>query len=247
MNIGVFLVIPELRYIGVRFAKTIAKIEKVFGNVQKSYISSLKDGFYNRIKYEVMDGWNISRIESFAKSRSNDIRTSALLPASVEDPDVYLNYLFASLVGESERATRLPKAATELGRRIASAGLAPFVEHPEPVELPEGLTITAPYAYQNGSYNLIDAIRLGSSQDKALKEAAKKAIEGELLYKHTKDTVSPKRLNVVADTSGQSDNFKRYLKDMLKEHHAQLFDMSSVEVLLDDIRQNSHTTSRSIL
>ncbi|TQI74066.1 hypothetical protein FHT98_1807 [Bosea sp. AK1] len=241
VNIGVFLVVPEARFVGVRFARSVAKIEKIFGSVSKSYVSALKESFENRIKYEVTSGWDLNRLQSFIRSRSNDIRVSEMLPAFVDDPDEFLNDIFNSLVGEVERAKRLPKVATELGRKISQAGLSRFVEHPDPVELPEGLTISAPYAYQNGTYNLIDAIRLGSSQDNALKEAAKKALEAQLLYKHTEGTFSPKRLNVVADASGQSDNFRRYLKDMMAEHHAKLYDLSNVEILLDEIRQNSHT------
>jgi hypothetical protein len=82
-----------------------------------------------------------------------------------------------------------------------------LLEKPAPIELSQGVTIEAPWAYRNGAYNLIEPVRLEGPASEALAQASKRAVEGKWLREFT--TEAPKRLVVVGEVTGQELSFVR--------------------------------------
>ncbi len=240
INIGVVLVVPLAKYVRVRFSKGVKRIERVFGKPQGSYLSSLKEGIQNRVNVELSEDFSRSRFEKFAESRANDIRFSRPMSMLVEEPNAELEELFNSLVGEPEISTRRPKVITKLRKELDSAGVVHLLERPEPVPLPRyGITIEAPYAYQNGAYNLIDPVRLGGDPDEALKEASKRAVEGQWLAQQTE-----KRLIVVGDLADQNESgIALAVDDMMRQHGVKFYRIDHLSGLVDDIRHHRRAPS----
>lgn len=116
-------------------------------------------------------------------------------------------------------------------------GVEKLLEKPKPVELPQGIIIKAPYAYQNGSYNMIKAVSLRDNQDHALEVAGRHAIEGKWLRDATR-LAAPKRLVVVGDVNGQEQNFIAAVSDVLSEGHVSFYPMDDLDRLAEDIRRN---------
>jgi hypothetical protein len=106
--------------------------------------------------------------------------------------------------------------------------------------------IDAPYAYKNGAYNLIDAVRLGASAD-ALAQASKRAIEGQWLRRHSKNSSSPSQLIVVGDLSQQPSAFVHAVDEMMKQHEVKFYELDNVEPLIEDIRKQARAHLPSIL
>jgi hypothetical protein len=239
VNIGVLLVVPTERFIGVRYSQGLKRVEKLFGKQPANYFDVLKAAFEQRIKVEFSNEFSLERVEQFARSRANQMRISKLLPVAVDQPEMDLEALFDDLVGENEIVRRQPKVSVELKKKFEKAGIAMYVRKPEPVRLPEGVTIDAPYAYQNGSLNLIDPVRLSADSADALAQASKRAIEGQWLRNYSKNSSVPKKLIVVADFENQEPKFIKAMSDVMREHQVKLYEIDNCEALLEDIRVNA--------
>lgn len=239
LNVGAILLVPEQGYVGVRLAENFRRVEKLFGKQSKSYIENLKHSFKQRIEREFAKEFDRSKFEYFINSRANDIRLSKAQPILVHDPKKDLDELFEELVGDDASSIRLPKIATQFREKLERAGVTPFVEHPEPVELPEGVVINAQYAYQNGSYNLIDPVRLSGDSNTALKEASKRAIEGHWLRRYSVSKGDPKRLIVVGEFSPDKNDFFRAVDEMMVSHGVKLYRLDNIGPLVEDIKSNA--------
>lgn len=239
VNIGVALFGPDHRYVGSKFSRSLRRVERLFGRQIKGYFEVLKHAFARRLEVEFARGWNQEKLERFAKSRANNIRISQLLPIVVEDPTADLDDLFTKLVGENGGVTRQPKVELELRRKFDRAGVAAYLQKPDPIVLPEGIVIDAPYGYRNGVYNLIDPVRLSGDPRQALERAGRRAIEGQWLHLHSREIGNPKNLIVVGELSGQEPAFAKAVSKMMADHDVVLFDMRNVEQLVDDIRRNA--------
>lgn len=138
VNIGVVLVAPDRKFVGVRFSKGARRIEKFFGKQkQGAYLAYLKQSIADRLKVELSRDLSRSHFEGFVASRANDIRFSKPLPMLVEDPDADLDELFESLVGDVEIAQRGPKVITKFRKQLEAAGVSHLLQKPEPVSLPK--------------------------------------------------------------------------------------------------------------
>src|SRR6185312_1194174 len=142
INIGVVLVAPERKFVGIRFSKGSRRVEKLFGKQKQGvYLASLKEAISNRLRIELSRDLSHSHFERFVESRANDIRFSKPLPMLINEPNADLDELFESLVGEAEIAQRGPKVVTKFRRELEAAGITHLLERPEPVSLPRyGIT-----------------------------------------------------------------------------------------------------------
>lgn len=247
VNIGVALFVPERNYVGIRFSHSLKRVERLFGKQPKSYFDVLKASFKNRLESDFSQGIDMRRFEAFAKTRANQMRIANVLSIVTDNPEADLGELFSSLVGEDGAPSRLPRIESELRKKFQRAGVDKFVESkPRPVALPQGVTIQAPYGYQNGAYNLIDPVRLGGIPGDALGEASKRAVEGQWLRHYSRAQGAPKELIVVGDFADQKQEFKRAIAEVMAEKNVSFFDINRLEPLLDDIKRHAEGKSRSV-
>jgi hypothetical protein len=97
----------------------------------------------------------------------------------------------------------------------------------------------APYAYQNGAYNLIEPVRLNGDASNALAQASESAVKGQWLRQHSKNSGQLKQLVVVGDFSSTDNSFRSAVSQMMKEHSVRLYDLAEVGPLVEDIRKNA--------
>jgi hypothetical protein len=235
VNIGVALFLPRSGQVFSRFSMGLRRVERMFGKQPHGYISVLKSDFEARLaRLEVS---NLETLDKFANSRANKIRIANINPVLVQrEPEDELNELFDMLVGEDEVIPRRRKVASELKDKFEVAGVEHYLDKPAPIELPQGITIDAPFAYQNGSYNLIDPVRLGESSD-AIGLASERAVKGQWLRQVSARMGVPKQLVVVGDFSQTDDKFRHAVEEMMREHSVTLYDFDRVEPLVEDIRR----------
>ena len=241
LNIGIVLIVPELDYVGVKLSQSTARIDRVFGKQPRPYLDALKESFEYRLRSEFSGRFDEEHISVFARKRANDIRISAIQPVMVDEPDADLETLFLELVGRDVAVSREPRIRRKLKEVFAKSRVEHYLEKPDEIELPEyGIKINAPYGYQNGCYNLVDGMRIPESVADSLREVGKKAIEGNLLWKHFEGSGSAcKRLIVVGDFSKQSNAFYHAVKDQLHDANMKLFRLDNLAPLLKDIEANA--------
>lgn len=240
VNIGVVLFAPDRHDVRVKFSSGWKRVEKLFGKQERGNLNVIRDSFKQRLRLEFSEPFSREKLERFAKSRANNLRMSNILPIVIEhEPDVELAELFKSLVGEDENSQRLPRVADELKKKFERAGVDKLLQKPEPIELPQGVTIEAPYGYQNGSFNLIDPVRLVGEPEEALAQASKRAIEGQWLLQYSKECRRKKKLIVVGDFTGQQSPFVDAVHGMMKQHEVDLYDLRDIDPLVADIREHA--------
>jgi Protein of unknown function (DUF3037) len=171
INIGVALFLPSRKEVHVRFSNGLRRVERLFGKQPQGFMNLLKADFAGRLSQ--FKEANFEQLSKFANSRVNKIRIAGLQPILVErDPEMEINELFDQLVGEDEVGSRRKRVAAILKDKLEVAGVDLFLEKPEPVVLPQGVTVDAPYAYQNGAYNLIEPVRLNGDGVDSLAQAS---------------------------------------------------------------------------
>lgn len=241
VNVGVLLVVPQLKYVGIKFSKSVRRVERLFGKQVQYSIDVAKEAFENRLKKEIESSYDYRKIEYFAKRRANQMRLSQLMPIAVEKPDIDLEQLFEELVGDDRERRRQPKVSVKLKEAFQRAGVVHYLRPPGPIVLDEyGVTINAQFSYQNGVYNLIDAMRLSGGASNALKEAGKRAIEGQWLRKHSaKEGGKLKQLVVVGDFISQQDTFYSAVRDVMQQHRVKLYRLDDMRPLLEDIERSA--------
>jgi len=235
VNVGVALFSHAAPRVLIKFSENPRRVERVFGVSLGQHFRLLKESVQNRIYSDFHRSWDRQSIDRFISLRSGKIRLSSPRAVHVVDPQQVIDQLFDRLVGEPEQKHREPRVSSKLKRRFSHIGIEGLLERPNPIRLPQGVVIKAPYAYQNGSYNLIKAMSLRQSPEQALEAAGKLAIEGRWLHEATQSQ-NPSKLIVVGDTEGQHDNFTRAVSDVMRDHNVSFFSMENLEPLAREIQ-----------
>lgn len=238
VNVGVVLFSEKAPRVLVRFSENARRVEKVFGVRLGQHYQFMKESLQNRIQSDFLRSWDRGSIEKFILLRSGKVRLSSPRSVSVGEPIEAIESLYRQLVGDFEIKKREPMVSSKLKRRFSNIGVEGLLERPAPIQLPQGVTIRAPFAYQNGSYNLIKAISLGQNPDQALEAAGKHAIEGKWLF-DSSQLSDPKTLIVVGDTEGQDRRFTDAVSKVMHEHRVKFFSMEDLEPLAADIRKSA--------
>ena len=240
LNIGLVLIVPALEFVGVRFARGQARLERAFGRQSKSYLDAVKASVESRLRGELAKSPDGGSFEEFARRRANDVRVSRFLPIVVSNAAPEFNQLFDELVGEDDRIIREPRIRRKLRDAFSENKVEQFLDRPEEIDLPEyGMKVNVPYGYQNGCYNLIDGMRLSASVSDGLREAGKRSLEGGLIWKHFEGGPGRKRLVVVGDFAQQSNEFYNAVKEQFDRSHVRLHRLDDMRPLLKDILENA--------
>jgi Protein of unknown function (DUF3037) len=240
VNIGVVVIVPELKLARSKFTNSSSRVKRLFGHsISQSYFKSVTSAFSDRLNFEAKSRlFSASSFESFSNARANEIRMSPMRSILVNDPEATLNDLFEQLVESSFEYSaphEVSKSTLDLGAIFAQGNVTQFLDVPEPVSLPHGVKISAKYAYQNGAYNLIEAIRVSAKPHLAMREVGNKRYVGEWLDKYSE---GGKRLVLVSDMSNLEPSLADDLNSGLKEAKIKSYDINNIEPLLEDIREN---------
>lgn len=240
INVGLILSIPDAAgYLRVEFVEEPKRVERLFGHISDRYYRSVSEV----IKYRVEEGFNREfpfDFDEFVDRRANDVRVTRLMSIRIDsDPDWEFEQLFEKLVGTRRTRPTAPRARTELKNLLKSYKIEGMLDRPKEIRLKSSdISIKAPYAYQNGHYNLIDTIRITEDDSYSLREAGKKAIEGDLLRRENEFFGA--RLVIVADFSLQSPGFFEALHEHMNSCGVKLIETSEIEHLVEDIRAHAH-------
>jgi hypothetical protein len=238
VNIGIVVFANQYPYVAARFSRRPRRVERAFNVYLGNHFQYLLESLNDRLMSEFANGWNKERIEYFARMMSGKIRLSPLRSVLVKDINLSLDELFARLVGEIPKVQRGPRPSTKLADAFRMKGVEKLLIKPDPVMLAGGVSVEAPFGYQNGAFNLINAMSLAGEPDKVLGRASPFMIEGELLVRETA-LADQKRLVIVGDDAEQQDGeFLRVVSDQMDRHHVRFYRMQEMDPLVADIRQN---------
>lgn len=235
VNVGVVLFSEAAPRIMVKVSESPRRVERVFGVSPGSEFRVLMQSIRDRIYHDFHQHWDKQRLDRFIALRSGKLRLSPPKAVHVLNPQKLIDELFEKLVGEPMMRQRKEKISSKLRREFSTIGVMGLLEKPEPIELPQGIIVKAPFAFQNGSYNLIKALSLRQSPEQALEVAGKYAIEGRWLFEETRCT-RPSKLVIVGDAEGQKREFTEAVSKVMAEHDVLFHSMDNLLPLADEIR-----------
>lgn len=236
VNIGIVIFANSAPFVLAKFSQRPRRVQAAFNVNLGAHFELLQSSMLNRLRSEFGSGWNKGRIESFIGQRSGKVRLSPIRSVLIKDARETLDDLFNQLVGEVKPVVRGLRARTKLASAFKEAGVDVLLQKPEPVQLSSGVKIDAQYGYQNGAFNLIEAISLAGDPDKALNKAGPRMIEGGLLYR---ETLENKRLVVIGDDADEHEaSFIDMVSSQMEQHHVRFYTLREIEPLIADIRAN---------
>ncbi|WP_417843863.1 DUF3037 domain-containing protein [Thalassospira sp.] len=242
INVGIAVKIcNEKRIIKIKNIENPARAEKAFGKINRSQFSLALNSFSNRVRRELEKDLFKEEFLIFQKKRANQFKVTPLKPIKFENVESDFELIFKNLVGETHIKKRNPSATENLKKIFVKEGVYSLLDKkPAAVILPEyDLTVKADFGYQNGTYNLINAVNMNSSNSaKILKDAGEKAIEGSLLHKHFSENPNPKKLVVVAEFGNQPLKLFYDVRDILKKEGTNLYRMDDLKGLIDSIHRH---------
>lgn len=238
VNIGVALFSSQGKRADVRFSPSARRIKRLFGNgpTPQKY-QHLTESFERSIAAEIQSGRSKEQLDKFIRMRTGKIRMTPLRSVLVSDRMLTLQELFDSFVPEPPSGpARGPKVQTLLKKTLEEHKVIQFLdEKPQPVHLFDGVSISAPFGYQNGAYNLIYPVSLKEDLGAAVDNAAPLAIRGQQLWERS---MQQKRLIVVGDWDGPEKKDLVEVNKILKDHEVGFYEIDSLEPLFADIRKS---------
>ncbi len=241
VNVGAYLRVPEMSYADFRVNSSPARVEKLFGHVSKAHFKVAVEAFCDRLRSDPKLLYNEDAFERFSSLRANNIRFTKSQKVVVEgSPQLKLEELYETLVGTVIKPPRTPKIKSVLRERFLRAGVFDLLDKPAPVELPQGVRIDAPFAFQNGAYNLIDPIRITSNLNESLDNIGRRAIEGAWLHVHSRRSGRPTNLVVVGDFSASGEEFYKAVRNQLASNQVNLHRFDELNPLFEQIRASRH-------
>ncbi|MGV0818447.1 DUF3037 domain-containing protein [Martelella sp. AMO21009] len=236
INIGVALFARTPPYVLCKFGERPKRIKSAFNVSPGVHFELLQNSLKSRLLSEFGEGWQLDNINTFILQRSGKIRLLPLRSVLIRDAKMDLQEIFSDLVGDLPFKKRRQRVNTKLASKLKEYGVDGLLEKPSPVLLSGGIKIEAPYGYQNGAFNLIQGLSLGTEPDKALSKASPHMIEGNILFT---ETLREKRLVVVADDSEMhDDSFISLLSSQMDSHCVRFYTMDDLQPLVMDIRRN---------
>lgn len=235
VNIGIVLFSNAAPRVLIKFSDSPNRIRRAFGVNLGKHFDLLKESLANRIQSDFSASWNKPLIDKFIGLRSGKVRLSSPKSVLVSEPKFVIEDLFEHLVEASSSKEPVQKVQTKLKRQLSELGVENLLQKPTPISLPQGVELRAQYAYQNGAYNMINAISLRDDPNEAIKAASKQAIEGRWLSELISER---RRLIVVGDVEGQHRNFVVAIKEMMENHSVGFYPISDIYPLANDIRKS---------
>lgn len=245
-NVGVLLFCPETGFLDVRMSRGNDRARRFFraDQLDLDRLKAAKSAFESRIRLEKSQFRTLDDLRHFVETRANDLRIIPPRPMRVSDPEKELTSLFAELVGGRAKQAGLPEAISELDELLRAPEVAPRVQFDQDVIVPVlDVHVRIPYAYRNGSLNLVKPCLFPATEEKATSQAGRWALRGDLLMKYP-DTMAngmSRKLIMVCGFPGEAPaTIARHVQAILEEYKVRFVHEAQAGELAADIRREAH-------
>jgi hypothetical protein len=245
VNLGTLLFCPEAQFIAARMSRGNRRAAKLVGRegIDRASLNAAKQAMERRLDIDRDAFQTIEDLQRFVDTRANVLQLTAPRPMKVFNPEEELNRLFDRLVGgqpsRPERRVRLPEL-DELFHRLKQENRARLKWSVRVPVLDRDLRV--PYAYRNGTWNLVCPRRFPSEEGDAIHLAQQLAVDGDLLYRHTEQEEGRKQLVVVphfGQVPGVRDLQSRIVR-LFNEYEVKTVSESEVQQFVFEVEREAH-------
>jgi len=247
--VGVVLLCPEVAFLKARMSSKVDRVRRFFGTegADTVQLNAMREMLARRFTFEAGSLRSPEDLERFRHTLANELTVSAPRSLAVQNPEHSLEELFLELV-ETPPAGALVEKVTHQGLRkileteFTSAGLDPYLRKGVQLRVEElKTTVEIPFAYQNGVWNFIEAIRFSQKQEKALRNAVySQAYMATRLGQHEFPGYGRPRITVVGDLQNEALNMEDIVREAFSAANATFYTCEEMPKLEDHIRRAGH-------
>lgn len=246
-NVGVVLFCPDRQFIRAKVSGGIRRIRRFFGDDVAGYqqLNAMKEALVSRVEIEKDQFTTLEDLQQFVATRGNNILLTPPKPVMVLDPEQDLTALFEELVADPKKPLTI-QATIPLRKRLNDVlmerAVRPYIRTKIRIEVPTlKETLSIPYAFQNGRFNLIQPIEFKHQSESSARTAAcRHAVEGITLFRHPHPSYGLLQLLVVADFTSAPQGARDLVRGIFDESQVRLFTPDT----LDDLKQEILTQGK---
>lgn len=242
VNVGVVLLCPEQKFIGVKITPGNQRIRRFFGEEADNYqhLNAMKEALESRISIEKADLLTPEAFGTFVQSRGNKVLLTSPKPMRVNDALADLQALYLELVIQPQKPVSVQAAMTLRKRLNAVLGvepLRPFLRRDLSIEVPTlKETVLVPYAYQNARLHLIRPASFSQkSHARVTTQACRIAVEGRSIFEHMHPNFGQMQLNIVAQFRPDDQEGPQRVGDIFSEYRVRLYTPDNLDDLATEI------------
>lgn len=243
VNIGVVLFCPEKGFLKAQTAAGNDRVRRFFSreaNIELDLdrINVFKTAFEERIELEAGRIRTLDDFRHFVNTRANCLLLTEPKPMKVFDPNEELQSLFERLVGGRRRRLQKRAASTkeELIQRFSNLLVQRRIEEKveREVRIESQLfdrTFVFPFAFRNGSLNVIDPVSFEAAKERNIDRACQLAVEGSELLQ----LPQPVSLNVLGSFD-HSEGIEQ-VQAVLQKFRVKLYTADDLTSLIAEIER----------
>lgn len=243
-NIGVLLFCPEARFLRGRVSRGNDRISRFFGRdtFDAEQVNAAKEAIVSRLEVQQGDLRTLDDLIHFVETRANEMIATSPRPMKVIDAEADLDRLFEELVGG--RARQSPSTAEpevpELDMRFREPDFRGRITFDTSIDVPVvRRTLHIPYAYQNGTINLIKPYRFPSSDTRASNAAMQLAVEGDLIQRHH-EAGHKRKLIVVSSFAEPDPNCTSRICSLFDEYKIRVVPQEGIADFVSEVDREAH-------
>jgi hypothetical protein len=244
-NIGVIVFCPEEKFLETRLVSGNDRIRRIFeGEFEQNLVEGAKEALQARLSAEKNNFRTLDDLNKFIATRANDLRITIPRFLKTEDPQQELENLFKEFVGgRSRKSKEKNPVLTKIDRLFSRPSLKGKIETRKKIPLPfVEKTIEFPYAYRNGTQNLIQLPEFSLRSDQWYHRAFELAGEGYSIQKITENSNLARKIIIIPIIEYTSDVYKieKSIYNIFKDHEIEVVEASDVEKYVDRVEAEAH-------
>jgi hypothetical protein len=243
-NVGVLLFSPEHGFLDVELSSSNHRVRRFFGpdrELDLERIRALKASLKRRLRVDAGRFQSLEDLRHFVETRANQIILTPPRPITVTDPRQDLTSLFQELVGGHAQRPADTAHFPALEAVMNRPGVAAKVERHLQVLVPViDRPLAVPYAYRNGTFNLLYPKRFPEQRNAATRQACQLAAEGHLIARHKDPERGQMRLVVIPEYAGPVNGLVAVIEQVFSEHDVRVVPPQGMEALAEEIEREGH-------
>lgn len=249
VNVGVVLLCPDAGFLQSRMSSKVERVRKFFGSAgpDSQQLKTMRDMLEKRFTFEAPQIATLEKFEHFRHTLANELVITPPRSIALQHPNATLDELFEELVESPTPLEPVEKVASGslrkmLDRKFNAAGLDPYLRKRISLRIDElKTTVEVPFAFQNGTWNFIEALTFDQKQEKHLRNALySKAFLSTRLSQHEFLGYGKPQISIVGDLHNEALEMEDIIREAFESANATFYTRAQLPDLENHIRAVGH-------
>lgn len=244
VNVGLVLLCVDPHRVQVQISNDLRRARKLF-RVERPELKLAMQGLQSRILGLSANLRTEEDLAAFAASRANDLRLTTPRLAKFVDFEADFARLFTELVSDSSTASLADQSPAEvlppsLNKVFYDLQIQNRIWNPGSISVPIfKRKLEIPYAYKNGSVNLIKP-HVFPATKRAENQAAELAINGDLIQRHPFDEHRKLIIISTQESAQQARQIDEHVEPLFREYNIRLIRPAYFDAFASEVEQSAH-------